>query len=301
MTELCERTGVRLLAYGTLAGGLLTEKWLGAPEPALDRLATWSQMKYARFVGAAGGWARFQRLLQTLSDVARRRGVSIASVATRYVLEQPAVGAVIVGARLGERDHIADTLRVFSFELSAADRDELDGAAGGLESLPGDCGDEYRKPPILTASGDLSHHFDDFPAPYPTHGSAGGRIVATSGTRWEAIAGYGRAVRLGNRVLVSGTTATHGDRLVGGTDPAAQTHFAIDKIEGALRSLGATLADVVRTRIYVTNPAHAEAISRAHGERFREILPANTLIRADLVGDGYLVEIEAEAEIRPAS
>jgi enamine deaminase RidA (YjgF/YER057c/UK114 family) len=152
----------------------------------------------------------------------------------------------------------------------------------------------------LTASGDLSHHFDEFPAPYPTHGSAGGRVVATSGTRWEAIAGYGRAVRVGTRVLISGTTATHGDRLIGGTDPAAQTHFAIDKIEGALRSLGGTLADVVRTRVYITDPAHAEAVSRAHGERFRDILPANTLIRADLVGDGYLVEIEAEAEIRPA-
>jgi enamine deaminase RidA (YjgF/YER057c/UK114 family) len=56
----------------------------------------------------------------------------------------------------------------------------------------------------------------------------------------------------------------------------------------------------VRTRVYITDPAHAEAVSRAHGERFRDILPANTLIRADLVGDGYLVEIEAEAEIRPA-
>ena len=300
MSDLCERTGVRLLTYGTLAGGLLTERWLGAPEPALEQLATWSQMKYARFIHAAGGWSLFQNLLQALADVAGRRGVSIANVATRFVLDQPAVGAVIVGARLGERDHVADTLRLFAFELSPADRTRLEEAALGLDPLPGDCGDEYRRPPFLTASGDLSHHFDEFPAPYPIHVSAHGRVVATSGTRWEAIAGYGRAVRLGSRVLVSGTTATHGDRLIGGADPVAQTHFAIDKIEAALRSLGATLADVVRTRIYVTDRAHAEAISRAHGERFRDILPANTLIRADLVGDGYLVEIEAEAEIRPA-
>jgi enamine deaminase RidA (YjgF/YER057c/UK114 family) len=84
--------------------------------------------------------------------------------------------------------------------------------------------------------------------------------------------------------------------VIGGTDPAAQTHFAIDKIEGALQSLGASLADVVRTRVYVRHVADWEPVARAHGARFGGIMPANTLIGAPLVGDEYLVEIEAEAE-----
>jgi enamine deaminase RidA (YjgF/YER057c/UK114 family) len=112
------------------------------------------------------------------------------------------------------------------------------------------------------------------------------------------VAGFARAVRQGRRVLVSGTTATLGDRCIGGRDPGAQTHFAIDKIEGALQSLGATLNDVVRTRVYVRNIEDWEAVARAHGARFRAVQPANTLIAAALVGDEYLVEIEADAEIR---
>ena len=88
-----------------------------------------------------------------------------------------------------------------------------------------------------------------------------------------------------------------GERVIGGSDAAAQTHFVIDKIEGALQSLGAKLADVIRTRIYVRNIADWEPVARAHGARFREIQPANTLVAADLVGDAYLVEIEAEADV----
>ncbi len=126
----------------------------------------------------------------------------------------------------------------------------------------------------------------------------GGRTLCLSGTPWESFAGYARAVRQGDHVSVSGTTATHGDRLIGGKDPAAQTHFVIDKIEGALRSLGASLEDVVRTRIFVSDIRVWEQIARAHGERFAGIRPANTLVQARLVGDEYLVEIEAEAELR---
>ncbi|MEP7383504.1 MAG: RidA family protein, partial [Gemmatimonadota bacterium] len=109
--------------------------------------------------------------------------------------------------------------------------------------------------------------------------------------------GYSRAVRIGNRVLVSGTTATHGDRPIGVGDAAAQTHFVIDKIEGALRSLGARLEDVVRTRVFVKEMHDWEAVARAHGERFGDIMPANTLVRAELIGPEYLVEMEAEAVI----
>lgn len=168
-----------------------------------------------------------------------------------------------------------------------------------LKPVPGDCGDEYRKPPFLTASGDLSHHLEAFPSPYVAESGPGGRSYALSGTKWEEIAGFARAVRVGKRILVSGTTATHGPRLIGGSDPASQAVFCLDKIEGALQSLGASLEDVVRTRIYVSDAAVWEPVARAHGARFGETRPANTLIRADLVGDGYLVEMEAEAVIRP--
>ena len=96
---------------------------------------------------------------------------------------------------------------------------------------------------------------------------------------------------------MSGTTATHGSRAIGGTDPAAQTHFVIDKLEGALMSLGGTLEQVVRTRVYVANMEQWEPIARAVGERFGHILPANTMVQASLIGSEYLVEIEAEAEV----
>ena len=119
-----------------------------------------------------------------------------------------------------------------------------------------------------------------------------------SGTRWEEIAGYARAVRIGDRILVSGTTATGpSNEVIGAGDPAAQTRFILDKIEAAIDRLGASLRDVVRTRVYVKNVADCEAVARIHGEHFGDIRPANTLVQARLVGDEYLVEIEAEAVI----
>lgn len=297
LSAFCVEHGVKLLAYGTVAGGWLTERWLGRAEPDWERSGTWSQMKYGRFMRVVGGWDALQRLLGAAAGVAARHGVSIANVASRFILDQPAVAGVIIGARLGERDHIADTLQLFSFRLTDADYAELGAALATLQPVPGDCGDEYRMPPFLTASGDLSHHLNSMPAPYRTEVRPDGRKLCLSGTVWESLAGFARAVRLGNRIQVSGTTATLGNRVIGGTDPAAQAHFAIDKIEGALQSLGAMLADVVRTRVYIRHPEHWEPVARAHGERFAAIQPANTLIIAPLVGDEYLVEIEAEAEL----
>lgn len=297
MTALCLQFGVKLLAYGTVQGGWLTERWLGKPEPEWDRLATWSQMKYGRFIRAAGGWARYQRLLQALYEVATRHGVSLANVASRYILEQPAVAGVIIGARLGMSAHLHDNRRLFSFALTPDDRRVMTAATAALTDIPGDCGDEYRKPPFLTASGDLSHHLEEFPSPYQVVEGSDGRRTCLSGTSWEREFGYSRAVRRGNRVLVSGTTATHGDRQIGGSDAAAQAHFVIDKIEGAIRSLGGRLEDVVRTRVFVKEMGDWEAVARAHGERFGHILPSNTLVRAELVGSEYLVEMEAEAEV----
>ena len=298
MAEMCRTHGVQLLAYGTLAGGLLSDRWLGRPAPPIDDALTWSQMKYRRFVDQAGGWDRFQELLRAAQRVADRLGVSVANVAGRYVLEQPGVAGVIVGARPGGRSYLEDNLRLFDFSLDGDALAELDGAAARLDPIPGDCGDEYRRPPYLTAAGDLRHHVTRFPSPYPVRHGSDGRARVSSGTMWEDVAGFSRAVRSGNRIWVAGTTATHGSRLIGGDDAGAQTHFAIDKVEGALNSLGAGLADVVRTRLYIRDAADWEAVARAHGHRFREVLPANTLIRTGLVGEGYRVEIEAEAEVR---
>jgi len=297
LSDVCRARGVRLLAYGTLAGGWLSERWLGRPEPDWEREGTWSQMKYGRFLRVAGGWDALQRVLRAADAVARRHGVSIANVASRWVLEQPAVAGVIIGARPGQSEHVADNLRVFSFVLTGGDREELGAALATLSSIPGDCGDEYRKPPFLTASGDLSHHVESFPAPFAVRRREDGRLLCLSGTTWEDLAGFSRATRRGNRIHVSGTTATHGARAIGGTDPAAQAHFAIDKIEGALQSLGARLDDVVRTRVFVRRLDDWEAVARAHGERFGRIQPANTLVAAELVGAEYLVAIEAEAEV----
>ncbi|MEL6183039.1 MAG: aldo/keto reductase [Myxococcota bacterium] len=301
MTELCREHGVRILAFGTLAGGFLTERWVDAPEPTAHALGTWSQMKYKRFIDASGGWERFQNLLRILREISAGLGASMANVATRAILEAPAVGGVIVGARLGQRAHFEDNLKVFDFELDAAARASLDAALAALEPIPGDCGDEYRKPPFLTASGDLSHHLETFPAPFPTCPGPDGRTLVLSGTEWEDLAGFARAVRTGDRVLVSGTTATHGTRRIGGDDPAAQATFCLDKIEGALQSLGARMEDVVRTRIYVSRPDIWEPVARAHGTRFAETRPANTLVSAQLIGDGYLVEMEAEAVVPSSS
>ena len=119
----------------------------------------------------------------------------------------------------------------------------------------------------------------------------------SSGTPWEEIAGYSRAVRVGNVVHVSGTTASDEQgRIVAPGDAGAQAQYILQKVERALTEAGASLADVVRTRVYVTDYAHWEAAARVHGEWFAAVRPANTLVVVrSLVPDSALVEIEAEA------
>ena len=297
MLDLCQKKGVKVLAFGTLAGGLLSEKFLGEKDRPADQMANWSQMKYKRFIDTAGGWSIFQEMLQILQGIAKKHEASISNIASKYILQQEGVGGVIIGARPGKSSHLKDNLQLFQFELDSADLGLIQQQLSQFIPIPGDCGDEYRKPPFLTASGDLSHHLEALPAPYEAIQVGKDRHKVLSGTIWEDLAGFSRATRKGDRILVSGTTATHGTQLIGGDDPAAQAHFVIDKIEGAIQSLGGKLEDVVRTRVYIQRMEDWEAISRAHGQRFGHIQPANTLIRVDLVGDGYLVEMEAEAEL----
>lgn len=303
MSLLCLESGVRLLAYGTLGGGFLGERWLGVAEPT--EVGDWSKMKYRRFIDAVGGWAALQGVLSAAHAVGQKYGASIANVATRWVLEQPAVAAVIVGARLGEREHRADNLKLFDFELDDADRATLQQGFAGMRRIPGDCGDEYRKPPFLTASGDLSHHLDSVKPLWESKAVAGytNRWTVDSASQWEPIAGYSRAVRVGERILVSGTTATHGSgQLVGPGDAEAQAIYIFDKIAASIKALGGRMQDVVRTHIYLKNAADCEAVSRVHGSYFGDIRPANTLVEVSaLIGNGYLVEIEAEAVLDPAS
>ena len=287
MTEVCQTHGIGLLVYGTLAGGLLSDRWLGAPAPPIDESLTWSQMKYRRFIEEAGGWDRFQGVLRAARRVADRHGVSIANVAVRHVLEQPAVAGVIVGARPGERTHLEDNRRLFDFPLDDGSRQELAEAQAALDPIPGDCGDEYRRPPYLTASGDLHHHVTRFPAPYAARETERGLELAPD-------AGFPEAIRSGNSIRIAGVAPTHRGRLIGGGDIRAQALVVRDRMEGALQSLDAETADVVRLEVR----AHEKDWPAARAVLLERLPSAVATPRAaDLPSAPYRLEINLEARI----
>lgn len=124
------------------------------------------------------------------------------------------------------------------------------------------------------------------------------RKLISSGAKWENIVGYSRAVKVGNMIEVAGTTAIENDEIIGKNDAYLQTKFIIQKIEKALKDAGASLKDVIRTRIYVTDISRWEEVGRAHGEFFREIKPASTMVEVKgLVHPDMLVEIEVSVVI----
>ena len=148
MASFCQAHHIHLLTYGTLAGGLLSDTYLGQLEPVGTALNTVSLRKYKQMVDAWGGWELFQTLLETLHDIALKHQVSIANVAVRAILEQPAVAGVIVGTRLGLSDRRADNARVFDCHLDADDRQRIQAVLDNARDLfqrIGDCGDEYRR------------------------------------------------------------------------------------------------------------------------------------------------------------
>lgn len=122
------------------------------------------------------------------------------------------------------------------------------------------------------------------------------RTNYSSGSPWEDIVGYSRAVKVGNTIEVTGTVADHEGQLLGGDDPYLQTKYVLDKIKATLESAGATIEDVVRTRMFVTNIDDWKAIGKAHQEVFGTVKPCTTMVEVSrLIDEKYLIEIEATA------
>jgi aryl-alcohol dehydrogenase-like predicted oxidoreductase len=148
MAAFCQQHGIGLLTYGTIGGGLLSERYLNQPEPSLSDLNTASLRKYRNMIDAWGGWRLFQELLQTLKAIADQHGVTLPVVATRFILDQPAVAGVIIGTRLGLHDHHAENAHVFDLHLTDSDRSAIQAVTSrsrDLMQVIGDCGDEYRR------------------------------------------------------------------------------------------------------------------------------------------------------------
>jgi aryl-alcohol dehydrogenase-like predicted oxidoreductase len=147
MAAACQKYKISLLTYGTLCGGLLSEQYINQPEPQRPDLNTASLRKYKTMIDAWGGWALFQELLSVLQHIAQKHQVTIANVATRYILDKPFVAGIIAGARLGLHDHFDENAQSFAFTLDEGDMAQIHAVTDksrDLYRIIGDCGDEYR-------------------------------------------------------------------------------------------------------------------------------------------------------------
>lgn len=148
MVPYCLQANIALLTYGTLCGGLLSERYLEKPEPAAHELRTASLRKYKQMIDLWGGWRLFQQLLRVLRSIAEKHNATLANIATRYILDKPAVGGVIVGVRLGVSHHRKENAQVFNIALDEDDYASIHAITDqsrNLYKIIGDCGDEYRR------------------------------------------------------------------------------------------------------------------------------------------------------------
>ena len=242
MSAFCLDHGVRLLAYGTLAGGLISESWVGRLEPSADEIADWSKSKYKRFIDAIGGWDAFQGLLAALATIAAKHGVSARQ-------RRDALDSRQRRRRCRHRRRAARRARPQRRQCEGV-RLRV-GCARPVDDRRGVGADP-------TAPGRLRRRISPPAVSHRVRGSqpssrracrsfiravrVEGRVDrwrVSSGSFFEPIAGYSRAVRVQNRILVSGTTATHGaSEFVCPGDPAGQTVFILDKIAASLTALG---------------------------------------------------------------
>jgi len=147
MTPFCQKHGISLLAYGTLLGGFLSEKYLDSPEPHRADLTTSSLQKYYNMITVWGGWKLFQELLHVLSEIAKKHNSSIANISAKFILDKPTVAGIIIGTRLGISEHRQDNSHVFDLELDSQDHtliNSITKKSNNIFDAIGDCGDEYR-------------------------------------------------------------------------------------------------------------------------------------------------------------
>ena len=303
MSAVCAELGVRLLAFGTLGGGFLSARWLGAPEPAA--IADWSKMKYQRFIDAAGGWSAFPGAARRARPAWRaRHGVSIANVADP-------LGARPRRGRRGDRRRPARRARASGRQSSDAGAPTSTPTTAprstprppGSAPIPGDCGDEYRRPPFLTASGDLSHHLERRAKVYAAAAGAG-PAGARPGRQRLDLGGRGGLQPRGPGRRSHPGQRHHGDRrqrrlrLRGRRRGPDRLHPRQDRGRpGRARRHRSTTSSGPGS----TSPTPVAGKGRRAPTPAPSAArcPANTLVAvAGLVGP-YLVEIEAEAVATP--
>ena len=147
MVPFCQKHKIKILAYGTLLGGFFSEKYLKADEPTRADLYTASLQKYYNMIQEWGGWELFQELLETLEIISKKHDCSIANVATKFILDRPAVAGIIIGVRLGISEYVEDNSNAFNVKLKSDDLSAINlvtSKANDLFDRIGDCGDEYR-------------------------------------------------------------------------------------------------------------------------------------------------------------